>query len=312
MLDTNDVLNPELLQDALKGLSAEQKYMSPKWFYDEVGSALFEDITHLPEYYPTRTETAILRSRADSLAALATPGSALIELGSGASVKTRILLDAMRELDLYVPLDISAEFLATTAADLRTLYPDLKILPVAADFMTTITLPQALSQTDNLLFFPGSTIGNLESFEARALLTRLHGLPNLRAFILGADLVKDEKVLVAAYDDAAGVTAAFNLNLLTRLNREAGADFDVDSFAHRARWNAHLSRIEMHLVSTRKQVVRLGDKRIEFFAGETVHTESSHKYTEESLGRLARSAGWKLGAFWTDPEALFAVTILTP
>ena len=312
MLDTNEVSNPVLLEDALRGLRAEPKTISPKWFYDEVGSALFEDITRLPEYYPTRTEAAILRDHVDDLAVLANPETALIELGSGASVKTRILLDAMADLNTYVPLDISAEFLAQTAETLRDAYPALYISPLTADFMAPINLPKSLTKTENLLFFPGSTIGNLEPFEARALLTRLHGLPNLKAFIVGVDLVKDVDVLVRAYDDAAGVTAAFNLNLLSRLNREAGANFDLDTFTHRARWNMHESRIEMHLACTRSQVVSIGDEQIEFFKGETVHTESSHKYTPESLTKLAASAGWKIDRIWTDAEALFAVAILTP
>ncbi|MEQ8700237.1 MAG: L-histidine N(alpha)-methyltransferase [Bauldia litoralis] len=312
MLDRPRASNPDLLEAALEGLAATPKRMSPKWFYDDAGSALFEVITELPEYYPTRTEAGILRDRAGDLAAYAEAGAALVELGSGASVKTRILLDALPQLASYVPLDISAEFLAQAANDLAADYPRLAVTPIVADFMAPIALPEPLAATQKLLFFPGSTIGNLERSEAGDLLARLRDWPNVSAFVLGVDLVKDVDTLVAAYDDAAGVTAAFNMNLLARLNREALADFDRDAFRHEARWNAGESRIEMHLVSRRNQTVRLGGQSFGFSKGESLHTECSHKYTVDGLRKLAADAGWSVAETWTDAEDLFAVAILTP
>ncbi|MEM7566176.1 MAG: L-histidine N(alpha)-methyltransferase, partial [Pseudomonadota bacterium] len=226
------------------------------------------------------------------------------------SVKTRLLLDAGRHFGAYVPIDISEDFLLATAADLRERYPALAIHPVVGDFTGPVALPAAIAELPKTVFFPGSTIGNLEPEDAIALLRRARAWPEAGAFILGADLVKDAATLVSAYDDAAGVTAAFNRNLLVRLNREAGADFDVETFAHEARWLQDPARIEMHLVSTRAQTVALGDRTIAFEAGESIHTETCHKYTPASLRALAADAGWALRDMLTDPDGAFGVALL--
>ena len=310
MVDAAGVANPGLLADALAGLDARPRRLSPKWFYDRRGSELFEAITDLPEYYPTRTEAAILRDHAGTLAGIVPPGGALVELGSGASVKTRMLLGAGRHFGAYVPIDISEGFLLSTADDLRRRYPDLAIHPVTGDFTGPVALPGAVAGMAKVGFFPGSTIGNLERAEAVDLLTRARRWQGAEAFILGADLVKPEAELIAAYDDAAGVTAAFNLNLLHRLNREAGADFDVDAFAHEVRRSG--DRIEMHLAARHAQEVTLGDRTFRFDAGDTIHTESCRKYTDASLAALAADAGWKVGRKVTDARGRYAVVVLRP
>ncbi|SPJ24886.1 L-histidine N(alpha)-methyltransferase [Palleronia abyssalis] len=308
-MDGSDIRNTELLAAALEGLQATPKSMNPKWFYDEKGSLLFEKITDLPEYYPTRTEVGILRDRIDDIAAHVPDDAELVELGSGASTKTRLLLDRLR-LTAYRPLDISGEFLEATAARLRESYPVLGVAPIVGDFTQDMTLPN--TDSARVAFFPGSTLGNLEPDAAAALLRRVRDWPGIAAFVLGVDLVKDQRTLVAAYDDAEGVTAAFNLNLLERLNREAGANFNLDRFAHRAIWNADKARIEMHLESLADQTVTLDGTRIAFEKGETIHTESSHKFTRESLSRIAGQGGWQVAELVTDPAELFAVAILTP
>lgn len=312
MLDKRTLENLELYEAAIEALSANPKKISPKWFYDEAGSALFEEITKLPEYYPTRVETSILRDRASELATLLKPNSVLVELGSGASVKTRILLDAMPGLETYAPLDISAHFLAQTAHDLAKDYPRLNVRPITADFMMQINLPASIADAPKVLFFPGSTIGNLDHAQARQLLSQLRAWHNVDAFVLGVDLVKNTQILIDAYDDSAGVTAAFNKNLLTRLNREALADFDLDAFEHQSRWNADLNRIEMHLVSTIDQDVLIGSKSFYFAQGESLHTESSHKFTQDTLRQLASDSGWALDDLWTDPGQRFALATLVP
>ena len=286
--------------------------MRPKWFYDDVGSELFERITGLPEYYPTRTEDLILRSEVETLASYIPDGAALVELGSGASTKTRILLDAMDGLAAYVPVDVSGNFLQAAAWDVALLYPDLTIAPLVDDFVQDLKLPAVIAELPKVAFFPGSTIGNLELPEAQDLLRRIRTWPGIAAFVLGLDLVKDTEVLIRAYDDAQGVTAAFNRNLLHRLNREAGANFDAESFDHEARWNAELSSIEMHLVSRAAQKVRLDGMNIQFRRGESIHTESSHKYTRRGIVDLAANAGWRVAEFLTDPCELFAVAVLVP
>lgn len=300
----------DLYRSAVAGLTSVPKTLESKWFYDRTGSQLFEDITRLPEYYPTRTETAILRDAVGTIRRYLPPDTTLIELGSGASVKTRILLDGLPEVVAYVPIDISAGFLKATAKDLSADYPALDIEPVVGDFMADIEFPDGFTDGPRAVFFPGSTIGNLTADEASALLRRVGRWPNLKAFIVGIDLVKDPDILVRAYDDSAGVTAAFNLNLLERLNREIDADFNLASFTHEARWNAERARIEMHLVSTNAQTVTVGDHEIDFAAGETIHTENSRKYTRDSFGRIASAAGLSIAEFLTDPEDLFAVVVL--
>ncbi|TDL81363.1 L-histidine N(alpha)-methyltransferase [Palleronia sediminis] len=305
-------LNRPLLEDALAGLSAAPKTLSPKWLYDVNGSALFEQITGLPEYYPTRAEASILRDRAATLVGFVPPGGALVELGSGASVKTQLLLDAGRHFGAYVPIDISAEFLASTAAGLALRYPDLHIAPVTGDFSGPLSLPDTVIGLPKTAFFPGSTIGNLPPATAQALLRNIRGWPGIEGFLLGVDLVKDTATLVAAYDDAQGVTARFIGNILARLNAEAGADFDLASFDYRASWNADLARIDMALVSTRAQTVTLADTRIAFDAGEAIHVSASRKFTRQSLARLVEAAGWRIGDWFTDADDLFAVAWLTP
>ncbi|WP_298432608.1 L-histidine N(alpha)-methyltransferase [uncultured Jannaschia sp.] len=304
--------NPDLLHDALAGLTAPKKSLPPKWLYDARGSALFEAITDLPEYDLTRTETAILRAEAGRLARLVPPGGALVEFGSGASTKTRTLLDAGPHLGAYVPVDISEAFLAETATALRRDYPHLSIHPVAADFTAPVALPAELADRSKVGFFPGSTIGNLDPAIAVRLLAHARGWPDVRAFVLGIDLVKDEAAMVAAYDDAAGVTAAFIANILVRLNAEAAGEFDPATFAYRATWNVEAARIDMELVSRRAQTIRLADHEIPFEAGEPIHVSASRKYTSDSVAALVCDAGWHLDKMLTDPMDRFAVAILAP
>lgn len=301
-----------LIEDALQGLRQTPKVLSPKWLYDAQGSALFEEITALPEYYLTRTEAAILTDHADRLAALVPPGGALIEFGSGASVKTRRLLDAGGHFGAYVPIDISAAFLQQTAAGLRRAYPGLEIAPVVADFTTAVTLPEHLADRPKVGFFPGSTIGNLPPATATALLAHARAWPQVRGFILGVDLVKDRGALVAAYDDSEGVTARFIGNILARLNREAGADFELTQFAYRARWNAAEAQIEMALVSTCGQSVTLQGETIDFAPGEAIHVSTSRKYTRETLTALVDPAGWRVDELLTDTAERCALAVLVP
>lgn len=311
MLD-QAIQNDELIADAHAGLAMQPKRISPKWFYDERGSVLFEKITKLPEYYPTRTESDILVKNVSKLARLVGDNTVLMELGSGASIKTRVLIEGLPHLKKYAPIDISAEFLRQTASRLSSTYPRLEVTPIAADFMDPISVPASLTATEKLLFFPGSTIGNLTLSEAEKLLMHLGSLSNIRGLLLGVDLVKDPEILVNAYDDSAGVTADFNKNLLARLNREALANFDPENFLHEARWNAELNRIEMHLISVVKHSVTVAGKPFQFSEGESLHTENSHKFTQDSLTDLAASAGWKISELWLDDDALFGVALLVP
>lgn len=307
---TSRISNRSLYEDAIDGMSRTPKGLSPKWFYDALGSEIFEQITQLAEYYPSRTERAILNTSMPRISAHVPDGAALVELGSGASVKTRLLLDGLTQLSSYVPLDISADFLHASAAEIATHYPRLDVLPVVADFMQPVTLPD-LGGRPVVGYFPGSTIGNLSPDAARALLARLGAWHDHGVLILSVDLVKSPETMVAAYDDAEGVTARFNLNLLTRLNREADAEFDLNRFWHKATWNASEARIEMHLESLIDQSVRIGGHAIAFEAGETIHTENSHKYSIASLSELAAGADWRVSEVLTDPDALFAVAILS-
>jgi len=300
----------DFARDVIAGLATKPKWLSAKYFYDDHGSALFEQITALPEYYPTRTELGILKARARDIARLIAPGAALVEFGSGSTVKARIVLGAAA-IAVYVPVDISAGFLNSEAARLKRDLPGLQIHPVAADFTKPFELPRAARARPRVGFFPGSTIGNFEPPEAEKFLAHAARLLGRGAhLIVGIDLVKDPAVLNAAYNDAAGVTAAFNLNLLRRMNRELGADFDLGSFRHRAFFNPAASRIEMHLESSAAQTVRVCDRAIEFAAGETIHTESSYKYTVESFQALAAQAGWSPVTTWTDAAGYFSVHAL--
>jgi dimethylhistidine N-methyltransferase len=298
----------EFAADVIAGLSQPRKSLSCRWLYDARGSALFEDITELPEYYPTRTETSILRDHADEIAARTKAGSLLVEYGSGSSRKTEILLSAIASLAAYVPIDVSDAALEEARARLAERMPDLRVFPVVGDFLAEIDLPKDLAQRPRLGFFPGSTIGNLTRGAATDLLhTMGQRLGPSSRLVLGVDLVKDPAVLVPAYDDAQGVTAAFNLNLLARINRELDGDFDLDQFRHEAIWNADESRIEMHLLSLRDQRVHILDKTFEFGAGERVHTENSHKYKLDDFTALAHRAGYRTLDRWTDENDLFSV-----
>ncbi|NRA88649.1 MAG: L-histidine N(alpha)-methyltransferase [Rhizobiales bacterium] len=304
--------NLDLLTSALTSLSAQKKWLDSKWFYDNAGSAIFEEITELPEYYPTRTEVAILNKNIDQLQQYIPDGAALVELGSGSSTKTRILLDKFDNLNAYLPLDISEDFLKHSANDIAIQYPNLIVDPLVADFMSPFEFPTNYMDRTKVAFFPGSTIGNLEADKAINLLASVHRWDKISAFIIGIDLVKDTNILIQAYDDAAGVTAAFNLNILRRLNREIGANFDLAQFKHEARWNTEKSRIEMHLVSLVAQTVEIGTKILTFAAGESIHTENSHKYTRESFEQIANQSGWNIRKFITDEDDLFAIAVLSP
>ena len=298
-------------RDLLAGLGRTPKSASPKWFYDAEGSRLFEEITRLPEYYPTRQEAALLREVVPAWADRFGAGAALVEFGSGASEKTRIVLDAAPDLAAYVPIDISADALSAAARRIDKSYPGLKVAPLVGDFLHLAALPGGIGNGRRVGFFPGSTIGNLERSEAEAfLIAARRQLGEGALFILGVDLVKAPEVLIAAYDDAAGVTAAFNRNLLVRANRELKAGFDVDSFAHRAVWNAEASRMEMHLEATRDMEVEIDGRAIAFRKGETIHTENSRKFTEASVRELAAASGWTVAAFEAGPEPSVALALL--
>ncbi len=299
------------LRDVVTGLSSQPKWMAAKHFYDAEGSRLFERIMELPEYYPTRSEMQALRANAAALAALIPEGAALVEFGSGSTAKIRLLLEAAPHIAAYVPVDISADYLEEQAAELRRDFPRLKILPVAADFTKPFELPLNVRKLARVGFFPGSTIGNFEPLAAVAFLRNAARILGAGAsLIIGVDLVKNEDTLNAAYNDKAGVTAAFNLNLLTRINREADGDFDVSAFAHRAFFNTARERIEMHLVSLKQQTVTVGDYAFAFAPGETIHTENSYKYSRAGFRDLARQAGWLEEALWTDDGGNFSVRVL--
>ena len=294
--------------DALQGLGAPQKTLPCRYLYDERGSELFEAITDAPEYYPTRTEIGILEAGVIDIVAETPPGSVLVEFGSGSSRKTEILLGALDKLAAYVPIDVSASALADARERLAGRFPRLRVEPVIGDFREPLRLPDDLASRPRMGFFPGSTIGNFRTGEAKALLRGMADALGLGGrLIIGVDLRKATARLLPAYDDAAGVTAAFNKNLLARANRELGANFDLDGFRHEARFNGAESRVEMHLVSERAQTVRLLGRSFAFRPGETIHTESSHKYTVEAFQALARSGGWAPRRVWTDDAGLFSV-----
>ncbi len=297
-------------EEILAGLQAPQKTVNPKWFYDEYGSQLFDQITRLPEYYPTRTEVAILTENRDQISARCGHGCVFIEPGSGSSEKVRILLDALQP-SAYVPVDISAEFLQAAAFELSDEYPWLDIYAVCADFNQGWSFLDALPAGKRVVFYPGSTIGNLEPDLATEFLTRVRDMiGESGGALIGVDTHKSSDRLNAAYNDSQGVTAAFNLNLLRRLNELMGAEFDEDSFRHYAFYNVEARRIEMHLVSERQQSVRCNGATVEFSLGETLHTESSYKYTPQSFTALAEAAGLKLTQSWMDSDELFSVHYL--
>lgn len=304
----------ELTRAVLEGLRKEPKEISPVWFYDEFGSYLFDTICELPEYYITRTELQIMRTHAADMAHHIGPKAAIIELGSGTSTKTRLLLDHLESPLAYVPVDIAREHLLNAAGSLARDYSDLRIIPLCADFTQHFDLPPAVASAHRkVVYFPGSTIGNFDPAQAKELLARMQRLVGPEgAMLIGIDLKKDPHILVPAYDDPAGVTAQFNLNALRHMNRELGTDFNLDAFEHMAIWVEEHSRIEMHLVSKRPQVVHFGRDELRIKGGEHLCTEHCHKYTLESFAELAGEAGFEVARVWTDPESLFSVQLLEP
>jgi len=299
-----------LREEVLAGFAGQPKATPPKLFYDRRGSELFERICRQPEYYPTRTEELILARAAHDIADLAGQGASLVELGSGASRKVRLLLEAMQPAS-YLGIDLSEDFLRASTQRLASDYPALEVHAACADFSRPLTLPDGFDGAHPLAFFPGSSIGNFDPPQALALLANLHGLlPEGGGLLIGVDLVKEREVLEAAYNDRAGVTAAFNLNLLERVRRELDSDIEPDRFVHRAFFNEAASRIEMHLLSPRAQEVAIEGERFRFAAGESLHTENSYKYSLEGFRELAGRAGFRPLTQWTDPQALFSVHYL--
>ena len=294
--------------DMARALASRPRAISPKYFYDALGSQLFDRICELPEYYPTRTEVAILRAHAGEIAELMGPRAEIVEFGAGSCVKVGLLLDAMDQPARYLPIDISGEHLAASASQLRAQYPALDVQPVVADYTQRLLLPARLPGAGQRVgFVPGSTIGNFTPAEALHFLEVAGQVLRGGALLLGADLAKDPDVLHAAYNDAQGVTAAFNLNLLARANRELGTDFVPEQFAHGAFYNSPLQRVEMHLVSRCRQQLTLAGEAYEFGEGETLHTENSYKFTIDGLRALAMRAGFRAGPVWTDPQRLFSL-----
>jgi L-histidine N-alpha-methyltransferase len=299
--------------ELIEGLQRPQKLISPKFFYDETGSELFDAICEQPEYYPTRTEIGIMQDNIAEIADAVGHRPSVIEFGSGASVKIRILLSHLHDVAAYVPVDVSREFLVKSADVLAADYPDLEILPVAADFTKPFDLPMPRIMPErNLVFFPGSTIGNFWPDSAVSLMKVMREEAREGgALLIGVDLVKDRVTLERAYNDAAGYTERFNLNMLAHVNRRFGADFDLDAFRHRAIWNDQLNRIEMHLVSLRGQTIHVGDAAIAFAAGEYILSECSHKYTLSGFAEMAGLAGFRVDRVWTDEDDLFSVQYCT-
>ena len=304
----------EMLDDAIRGLSSAEKSLPCKYFYDDEGSRLFDEITELEEYYPTRTETGIMQKFISQMAPTLGEGVLLVEYGSGSSSKTRLLLDNLPKMAGYVPVDISGDYLCRVATKLQRDYPHISVHPVIADFTGHFSLPVvAPDPRRRIIYFPGSTIGNFARSDARSVLQQMAQLAGPAGGVLiGVDLVKPLSRLLAAYNDSRGVTAKFNINLLSRLNQELGADFKLDQFRHEAIFNAVDSRIEMYLVSCNDQSVCIDGTRFMFAKDEALLTEYSHKYTLESFRALAAEAGLNTQHVWTDDESLFSVQYLTP
>ena len=319
------VAAPSLVEDVLRGLQGEPKRLSPTYFYDERGSQLFDEICELPEYYITRTETRILERHAQEIADRIGENALLVELGSGASTKTRLLLDRLPDLAAYVPVDISRTHLMAAAQRIASAYPGLEVLPACADFTQAFPLPRSRRTPSRVVvFFPGSTIGNFDPPAAIELMkvmrriatgaatARLGSSPGTSAggLVIGFDLVKDPAILERAYDDSAGVTTEFNLNVLRRLNRDLGADFDLQAFRHEAIWVPEANRIEMRLVSRVAQTVTIAGEVISFAADELIVTEHCHKYTPGLFAAQARAAGWTARQTWADERNYFHVQYL--
>lgn len=305
--------NTDELAEIVRGLSRDQKMVSPKYLYDERGSRLFDEITELPEYYLTNTELGIMRDNIDEIVALVGKQASLIELGSGSSLKTRILLEHLSELAAYVPVDISDEFLQQSAQQLREEFPHVDVHPVVADFTKPFQLPQPMvTPIRNVVYFPGSTIGNFEVDVAMELLRVMHHEAGAGgALLIGVDLQKNPKIIEDAYNDSAGITAKFNLNLLTHLNRDYGANFEVDQFEHSANYDADKGRVVIELVSTQEQSFEIGDTAFSLEDGEAILTEYSHKYTLDGFAAMAEKVGFRVQKVWTDAEQLFSVQFLT-
>ena len=305
----DDDLDLAFRDDVLAGLACPQKAVPARWFYDHRGSELFEAITQVPEYYPTRAEIEILSTHGAAIAELVGQNRAVIEFGAGSATKTPLLLDHTAP-SAYVPIDISGEFLCESCEGLAVRYPSLPIMPVVADFTLPVTMPAALRGSERLGFFPGSTIGNLEPFAAVDLLRAMRGtLGEGARLIIGMDRIKDRAVLEAAYDDDAGVTAAFNLNLAARINRELGGSIPLDDLRHRAIWNDERARIEMHLEATRDIAFAVDGQRFAMRAGETIHTENSHKYDRRSATTLLLAGGWNPLTYYTGAGERFMVIV---
>ena len=298
-------------EDVLSGLAKERRRIPPKYFYDQEGSRLFDAICQLPEYYPTRTEIALLKRYGAEMAQCVGEGSVLVEFGSGSSVKIRLLLEALQPA-AYLPIDISREHLFRSARQLAADYPAVTVQAICADYTGPLTLPKEFIDQRKAGFFPGSSIGNFEPHEGYQFLQQVASLLGAGSgLLIGVDLKKDVGRLTAAYNDSRGITAAFNLNLLRRINRELQGDFDLNSFEHRALYNAAKGRVEMHLVSRKDQVVTVSDHVFTFQAGEYVHTENSYKYSIEEFQHLARLAGFQPQQVWSDEQALFSVHYLS-
>ena len=309
MLATLDPQTATFREDVIAGLSAAIPAIPARWLYDHRGSELFDEITRLPSYYPTRTETALLEAVIPEVARLVPRGSAVVEFGAGSATKTPILLDAVAPA-AYVPVDISGDYLNSSAAGLQRSFPSLEILPVVADFARPFTLPGGIDHLPKLGFFPGSTIGNFVPWSGTDLLRQWRKLLGVGAqLLIGMDRVKPVERLIAAYDDPEGVTAEFNLNLLVRINRELDGDIPVDAFRHEARWNDILSRIEMHLVAVRDVAFTISGRLFRFAAGSSIHTENSHKYADRGARLLLLAGGWTPIAEWSDPADDFAVIL---
>lgn len=309
MLKTPDKVDPAFRADVINGLAEPIPAIPARWFYDRRGSELFDDITRLPSYYPTRTETALLEAKIEEIARLLPKDSAVVEFGSGSSTKTPILLRAAKP-KAYVPIDISGDYLRESAARVDAEFPGIPVHPVEADFTNNVELPAAIEGLPRLGFFPGSTIGNFIPQSATDLLRHFRQTLGTGAnLLIGMDRVKPIDRLIAAYDDPEGVTAEFNLNLLRRINRELGADIPIDAFRHQARWNDMLGRIEMHLVAMRDVDFEIEGRRFAFAKGKSIHTENSHKYGSRGARLLLLAGGWTPLAEWTDPDQDFALVL---
>ena len=309
MLETLERVDPAFREDVLAGLSAPIPAVPARWLYDRRGSELFDEITRLPSYYPTRTETALLTEIMPEIAAHVPRGSAVVELGAGSATKSPLLLEAI-DPAAYVPVDISGDYLRQSAAEIASRFPDIAVEPVIADFARPFELPESIAGLPRLGFFPGSTIGNFVPRSATDLLRSFRDLLGIGALLLiGMDRVKPVERLVAAYDDPEGITAAFNLNLLERINRELDGTIPIDGFRHEARWNDILSRIEMHLVATRDVKFTIAGRDFAFERGSSIHTENSHKYGQRGARVLLLAGGWTPVAEWTDPAGDFAIIL---